>query len=363
MKTISVKLHKRSYEIIIGSGVRERLPHILESLKFSGPIVIITDKGVMSRAGFLIAPVLKKLSNSHFSIVVDDTEKSKSLRGFQNVIQKISEKTKTHLPLIVAFGGGVVGDLAGFAAATYRRGVPFIQIPTTLLAQVDSSIGGKVGIDLAHAKNIVGAFYQPKAVLIDPDFLKTLPKRQIQSGTAEIIKYAIISNQNLFRFLENNIQDILSLRKKTVERVISECVDIKTKIVEKDEFDDKDVRIALNFGHTLAHAIESAMGYSANCGHGEAVAIGMVLAGEISKRLDMLGEKDFDRIKALIKKAGFTVKFGRELFKKIIDSYGYDKKFISGANRFVLPKKIGSVEVIEDIPGILIRTVLREYSK
>ncbi len=361
MRRVRVDLGERGYDILIGAGSITMLPRLIRSMGFTGPIVVITDKVVMSKTARITDPVFKRLANDIFRIIVPSTERSKSLKVFQKTIHRISRKTKTHRPLIIALGGGVVGDLAGFVAATYRRGVPLIQIPTTLLAQVDSAIGGKVGIDIPEAKNLVGAFYQPRAVLIDTDFLQTLPRRQIRNGLAEIIKYAIIKSRNFFVFLENNMKDILSLKKGPLEKVIYECVSIKAGTVEKDELDNKDIRIALNFGHTLGHAIEAAAGYSKLYNHGESIAVGMILAGEIALRLDMLKEKDLDRIKKLIRKAALPVRVRRISVKDIMNSHGYDKKFITGSNRFVLPRKIGSVEVIEDIPGLLIRTVLREY--
>jgi len=281
---------------------------------------------------------------------------------FQDTVKKVSHKTRTHRPLILALGGGVVGDLAGFVAATFRRGVPYIQLPTTLLAQVDSAIGGKVGIDLPEAKNLIGAFYQPKAVLEDTDFLGTLPARQVRNGMGEVIKYAVIQSPELFRYLEDNIKSVLSLETNAIEKVISECAAIKAWVVEKDERDVKDIRIALNFGHTLGHAIEAASGYSGAYNHGESVALGMLLACEMAMRLDMLKDGDFQRIKALIRKAGLPGRIeGGISVQKIMEAHEYDKKFSAGVNRFVLPTGIGAVEVIEDIPELLIKTVLKEY--
>lgn len=346
---------------MIGAGVIKKLPGLIRSMGFTGPVVVITDKVVKARTGCVTDPVFESMPNDIVRIVVPPAEKSKSIEVFRDTTQKISRKTKKHRPLIIALGGGVVGDLAGFVAATYRRGVPLIQVPTTLLAQVDSSIGGKVGVDLPEAKNLVGAFYQPKAVLTDPDFLGTLPLRQVRNGLAEVIKYAVIESRELFEFLEDKMEDVLALKKKPLEKIIHECVAIKARTVEKDELDRKDIRIALNFGHTLGHAIEAASEYSTRYNHGESIAIGMILAGEIAMRLDMLKEKDLERIKALIKKAGLPGRVRGLSVKAIMEAYGYDKKFTAGANRFVLPKRIGKVEVIEDLPGLLIRTVLREY--
>ena len=363
MKKIKVNLNERSYEIIIGPGAIKKLPDVLKNAKHSGPVVVITDRVVEAKTKKVFSPTLKKLPNEIIKIVVPATERSKSFEIFQEVMHKISKKTKSHKPFIVALGGGVVGDLAGFVAASYRRGVSIVQIPTTLLAAVDSSIGGKVGIDLPQAKNLVGAFHQPKAVLIDTDFLKTLPRKQVRNGLAEIIKYSILKKGKLFGYLENNLKKIMTFDKKVLENVIYECASIKANMVERDERDVKDIRIALNFGHTLGHGIEAASEYSTAYNHGESVAIGMLLAGEIAKRLDMLKEGEFQKMKALVKKAGLPLLIEGVSLKKILYSHEYDKKFTSGTNRFVLPTMIGHVEVIEDIPELLIKTVLREYVK
>jgi len=362
MQKIKVNLGERSYRILIGSGATEELADFIKSSNFLGPVVVITDSTVLKKTKRIMDPAFKMLSNECLQIIVPPNETSKSIEFFQDTVQKISKKTKTHRPFIVAVGGGVVGDLAGFIAATYRRGVPFIQIPTTLLAQVDSSIGGKTGIDLTEAKNLIGAFYQPKLILSDLRFLKTLPRRELRNGMAEVIKYAIITDSGLFGYLEKNMGNILSAEEKSFEKVIYDCAKIKADIVEKDELDVKDIRIALNFGHTLGHAVEAASGYSNLLSHGEAVAVGMVLACEVALRLDMMKESELIRIKKLIKRAGFSLKLNGLSIKSIMNSYGYDKKFVTGANRFILPRRIGKIEIVDDIPGLLIRTVLRQYT-
>jgi 3-dehydroquinate synthase len=361
MKNIKVNLGERSYKISIGAGAIGDLSRLVGSAKFKGPAVLITDKVIASKLKAEVRAVQHQLPFDCHNIVIPASERSKSLKVYTDTMRKISKKTRMHRPLVIALGGGVVGDLAGFVAATFRRGVPYVQIPTTLLAQVDSSIGGKVGIDLPEAKNLVGAFYQPKAVLIDTGVLGTLPLKQIRNGLGEIIKYAVIKSPSLFELLEGKMKDFLLLKKKMLEKVIYECAAIKARIVEKDEFDRKDVRIALNFGHTLGHAIEAASEYSKAHNHGESVAIGMLLAGEISMRLGMFKEKDLVRIKDLIKKAGLPVKAHGVPAKGIIHSYLYDKKFTAGASRFVLPKRIGSVVVVEDIPELLVKNALKNY--
>ena len=363
MKKIRLDLGERGYDIFIDNGTVARLSAVIGSLGFKGPVVVISDKMVTKKAKKVFKPAFEKLRNDICWIDIAGSESSKSFKTFREVVYKISGGTKMRRPLIVALGGGVTGDLAGFIAATYRRGVPFIQVPTTLLAQVDSSIGGKVGIDLPEAKNLIGSFKQPQAVLTDIDFLRTLPARQLRNGLAEIIKYGIIKSRTLFTFLEGNIDKFMSLDSKVTKKVIYECSLIKSRIVEEDEFDVKDIRIILNFGHTLGHAVEAAAGYGGRYSHGESVAIGMLLAGEIALRLDMFPEKEFIRMKSLIKSAGLPVRIENVPLKKIMNSYSYDKKFTAGTNRLVLPGKIGAVEVIEDIPEILINAVLEDYAR
>jgi len=361
MKRVKVNLDKRSYNVDIGSGAARLLPERIKAMGFTGPVVVITDRVVKAKTIRIVSPVLKKLKNDVIQVAVPAGERSKSLKVFQDTAQKISRKTKLHRPLIAALGGGVVGDLAGFIAATYRRGVPLIQVPTTLLAQVDSSIGGKVGVDLPEAKNLIGAFCQPQCVLADTDLLGTLPPRQIKNGLAEIIKCAVIKSRGLFDHLDRNMKSVLALKTGVMEEIICECVAIKARVVELDELDLKGIRVILNFGHTLGHAIETAGGYSKTYNHGEAIAVGMVLAGEIAVKLDMFRQSDLDRMKGLIKKAGLPVRAEGVSAAKIMDSYGYDKKFTAGTNRFVLPKRIGAVEAVEDIPRLLVKTVLRKY--
>lgn len=361
MKKIQVKLQDRSYDITIGAGALRTIPAIIKNLSFTGPVVLFTDKTVQSKTKKVLSPILKAIKNDIVTVTVPAGEASKSIDVFTDVVKKISQKTKGHVPLILAVGGGVIGDLAGFVASTYRRGVPFIQVPTTLLAQVDSSVGGKVGIDLPAAKNLVGAFYQPKAVVVDTDFLKTLPKRQLRNGIGEVIKYGVIKKRSFFEYLEKNMDRLCNLNAGVLEKVVYESLYIKSRMVEKDERDVKDIRITLNFGHTLGHAIETASGYSKAYNHGESIAIGMLLASEIAIALDMFKEKDLIRIKDLMKRAGLPLCVKGVALAEVMESQKYDKKFVAGSNRFVLPKRIGAVEVVEDIPSILIRTVLKKY--
>jgi 3-dehydroquinate synthase len=362
MKKIKARFGKRSYEIVCGEGALSELPSIISGISKKCPVVVITDRNVIAGSGRLLSGVLNKVANPTVKIVLDPGERSKSLRVFENTVKKITLATKGHKPIVVAAGGGVVGDLAGFVAATYRRGVPLVQVPTTLLAQVDSSVGGKVGVDLPEAKNIIGAFYQPRAVLSDTRFLKSLEPRQVRNGLAEVIKYAVIKDPDLYGYLEKNIQKAVSRDSGFMEKIVSVCAGIKAGVVEKDEFDSKDLRIVLNFGHTLGHAVETASGYSDKYNHGESIGLGMLMAGDIGVSLGIFASRDLERMKSLISYAGLPVALERIPVKKVLEACRYDKKFTSGINRFVVPVSIGRVKIVEDVPESFIRGAVKRFS-
>ena len=260
---------------------------------------------------------------------------------------------------IIALGGGVVGDLAGFAAATYMRGIPYIQVPTTLLAMVDSSIGGKVGVDTLHAKNAIGAFYQPKKVIIDLNFIKTLPKNEIANGLAEIIKQALIKDKNFFHFLEKNIDKILSYDLYILKQTIKRSCEIKASIVMQDER-EKGIRKILNYGHTIGHAIESALNYKIS--HGQAIAIGMSYAAKLSAKLGFLHEGSVIRQNNLLEYIGLPHKLSHHKLKprKILEHIQYDKKIINGKINFVLLNSIGDVIISDKITLEDIKQILEE---
>jgi 3-dehydroquinate synthase len=293
-------------------------------------------------------------------VIIPDSETSKSHKTFFNVINNIARFDKGKKPFIAALGGGVIGDLAGFVAAVYRRGVPLVQIPTTLLAQVDSSIGGKTAIDAPFAKNLVGAFYQPRIVVADISVLRTLPKRETECGLSEIIKYSIINSRAFFDFLDRKIASLKRLEKENIEYVIKRCCEIKARVVSADEKDAKGIREVLNYGHTIGHAVEAASGYRGKYNHGEAIAIGMAAAAQISNRLGMLSEKGLSRIKNLIHKAGLPTKIKGLRFARIWDAQLHDKKFAHGVNAFVLPIRIGKAVIVKNVPKDLIRTAIKE---
>lgn len=352
----------RSYNIIISENILNKSGKILKSLKLGNSIFIITDNIVGKLYG---GKVIKSLKNAGFNdigkIEIKTGEKSKSFNTYIKILNKIYDfdKNQQKKVVIVTLGGGVVGDLGGFVAGTYRRGVNYIQIPTTLLGQVDCGLGGKTAFNFKEAKNLIGAFWQPKLVYMDIHTLKTLNLRELKCGLAEVIKYGVIKDSKLFKYLEKNIEKILNYNIVCLKHIISTCVRIKAKITSLDERDEKGIRIILNFGHTIGHAIESATNYKAYK-HGEAIAIGMITAGGIAKKLKLFSDSGFKRLKDLIKRVGLPTKIKNCSLKNIINSMRRDKKFVSGVNRFVLPVKIGQVKVISNIKESIIKTAIKE---
>ncbi len=360
--SLRVNLGKRSYSIKIGYGILTDTGSLLENLGIGREGFIITNRTINRLHGKCLVRSLRQKGFYVRTITVADSETSKSYRIFSNLIEKIASEDKGVRPFIIAFGGGVIGDLAGFIAASYRRGVPLVQIPTTLVAQVDSSIGGKVAIDLPIAKNMVGAFYQPKIVITDVSLLNTLPLREIECGLSEIIKYAVIQSKSFFKYLERNMKALKRLQRTQIEYVTRRCCRIKANVVSVDEKDTKGVRAILNFGHTVGHAIEAASGYKGAYNHGEAVAIGMVAAARIAQKLGMVTAADVERMCRIIKKAGLPVRTKGVNAGRILKSLSHDKKFIHRMNRFVLPTEIGSVKLVNNVPIKYITESIREIT-
>ena len=362
LEKIKIELDKgRSYDILIGYETLDKFGEHAYSLRCGNEAFIITSPGVSSLYG---KRVVKSLKSSGFKQVAmakfPDGEENKSLESYVRVIDQLYkfDRHQNKKLLIINLGGGVVGDLGGFVAATYRRGMNYIQVPTTLLALVDSGIGGKVGINWQDAKNMVGAFYQPRLVYVDMAVLKTLPRRELLSGMVEVIKYGVIEDPALFRLLERHSKDIISLKDwDIIRKVVSTSYRIKARIVEKDEKDEKGIRIRLNFGHTLGHAIEAATVYR-RYKHGEAVALGMACAGEIANRLGLFGKDELERLKRLISEVGLPLQIKGCGVREVINSMRHDKKFIGGKNRFVLPTKIGNVRIVEGVEEGIIKKVI-----
>ncbi|MCM8795531.1 MAG: 3-dehydroquinate synthase [Candidatus Omnitrophica bacterium] len=358
MRIIKVRLKEYPYDIVVGRGIIKSLGKFIRKLNLGKDAYIITNATIKNKYGKILERSLKKYNLNIRFRLIPDSEKSKSLLIALRLINDLARYDyKTKRVFIIAFGGGVVGDLSGFIASIYKRGIPYLQVPTTLLAQVDSSIGGKTALDLVEGKNLVGTFYQPRIVVSDTSLLKTLKSRQIKSAMAEIIKTAAIKDKKLFNYLEKNYRNILNLRDDTLRFVIERCSRIKAKIVQQDERENKGIRTILNFGHTIGHALEAAAGYR-HYNHGEAVALGMLVASDLSKALGLIDEKTQKRLENLIKAVGLPIRINRVPITAIIKAYYYDKKFITKKNRFVLLKEIGKTKIVENISLKLIKRVL-----
>lgn len=340
MRTLKVNLGDRSYSIHVGEKLLSRTGEFLKQVGCGGKVGIVTNPTV---AALYLRPVEESLSRSGFevtSILVPDGEEHKNSTSLSLIYDRLISDRFERNASIVALGGGVIGDLAGFAAATLLRGISYVQIPTTLLAQVDSSIGGKTGINHQQGKNLIGAFYQPRLVLSDLEVLRTVPRREFVSGLAEVIKYGIIADPGLFVLLEQQIGRLIDLDRKLLEEIVAVSCAIKAKVVEKDER-ESDYRAVLNFGHTIGHALEAVTGYGRFL-HGEAVAIGMNGAASISVNQGVCDEPSFKRIHRLIGAAGLPARMPSDISPlDIVKSMEVDKKSAEGRIKFVLCEGIG----------------------
>ncbi|MDP2896551.1 MAG: 3-dehydroquinate synthase [bacterium] len=362
MEKITVSLGERSYDIIIEAGGIARLGAFLGGLRLGAKCAIITDPRVKDLCGPLVTNSLADAGLRVDVVTFPEGEENKTLATVERLYHEMLSLGLDRKSFVVALGGGLVGDVAGFAAATYMRGIRFVQVPTTLLAQVDASVGGKVGVNLPEGKNLVGSFHQPSLVLIDPDVLRTLDGRDLKAGFAEVIKYGIIRDADFFSFLEENWEAILSLEPSAVEKAIAISCRIKAAVVAEDEREESGLRAILNFGHTVAHAIEALSDYR-TYRHGEAVAIGMAVAAEISERLGHLPKGDADRIESLLKSVGLPVTFSGLDIGQLVSRMRFDKKAVRDKIRFVLAKKVGEVFLTDDVPLDTLSQVLRKRSE
>ena len=356
MNKLLVELGENSYPIFIGENILENLGEMFKLYNFSRQVVVITDSNVNKHHGDVLAKGLSSSLKSFELITIPAGEKSKSLRTIENIVTQMLELGCDRQTAILAFGGGVVGDITGFVASIYKRGVPYLQIPTTLLAQVDSSVGGKTGVNHPLGKNMVGTFYQPKMVWTDLKLLRTLPKKEIVCGLGEIIKYGIIKDGELFELVAENLEKILALDLELLQGIVMKCCRIKAEIVAEDE-KENGLRMILNFGHTIGHALEAEIGYK-KISHGEAVVLGMLAESKIALSLKMLSKEDFLRIEGLIAKFNPRDKLKNIDSKRLLQFIGSDKKVASGRIRFVLPRKIGEVEIVEDIESSVIKSAM-----
>lgn len=348
MNIIKVNLKERTYPVYIHAPLN-RIGNFINTTepKNCQKALIISHPKLIKLYGKILHQSLSKAGiTSHFG-VIPEGEKSKNLTVVRKLYRQCIQFKLDRTSCMIALGGGVVGDVAGFVSATYLRGLPLVQIPTTLLAMVDSSIGGKTGVDMPEAKNSIGSFHQPKLVWIDISLLKTLPENEFRNGMAEIIKYGVIADKNLFKILEKKV--LFSFSISHFYSLVNRCVRIKAEVVSKDEKETKGVREILNFGHTVGHAIETMTHYR-SFKHGEAVAIGMCAAGFISEHLKLWGAQERLRMEQLIAKTGLPTRLKKNLSaKKIVETLFMDKKTQKGELRFVLPVKIGKV-IVKKIP-------------
>lgn len=354
MRTIQVELGGRSYPVIIKNGIINDIGPGLMDMGFSGRAAVVTNPVVEGFYGKAVAGSLKAAGFDVTVITLPDGEEHKTLENVSAIYDRLINYRMERLSPVVALGGGVIGDMAGFAAATYLRGVPLVQVPTTLLSQVDSSVGGKTAVNHPAGKNLIGAFYQPKAVFIDPDTLRTLSERELRAGLAEVVKYGIIWDKDFFEFLEKNAGNLLKIGAEMTFAIETSCL-VKAGVVAKDETEN-DLRAILNFGHTFGHAVEKVAGYGA-FRHGEAVAIGMALAARLSARLGLCVKGLDERVSALLVSIGLPVSLPDLPPDALIAAMKHDKKVVGGAMRFVLVKGLGKV-FLQDVNEAEIRAFL-----
>ena len=357
MKKVQVRLSYNSHNILIGSGLLMQTGARLKEIGFNDKLAIITDATVKNLYGNTLK---QSLTDSGFKVLlleIPEGEEQKSLETAGRLYYELTGFYAERTTPIIALGGGVIGDLTGFVAATYLRGVPLIQIPTTLLAQVDSSIGGKVAVNHGLLKNKIGAFYQPRLVISDIDILKTLTAGDLSDGLAEAIKYGVIWDEEFFTYIEENLDRIKSLDAEALEAIVFRSAKIKAEVVGKDER-DFGIRNILNYGHTIGHAVESVSDFKVQ--HGEAVAIGMLAAARISNKLGILDKNEVGRLKEVIARAGLPTQIPTLQFEKMIQAMKHDKKIMQGKIRFVLPKTIGEVLITEEVSPSIVEQVLVE---
>jgi len=350
MKTFSysnrvpVSLGDRSYEILIQPNILTQIGCVLQDIGLSGRVGIVTNPVVNEFYGRVVIRSLKKSGFSPFLVVIPDGEQAKSVSWLSKILDVLVTQRFERQDVVLALGGGVVGDVAGFAASVYLRGVPFVQVPTTLVAQVDSSVGGKTGVNHPIGKNLIGAFYQPRVVVIDPQALQTLPKREWVAGLAEVIKYGMIADSKFFEYLERHVEGLRAQAEEVIPTVIRRCCEIKAEVVGGDERESGRRRI-LNYGHTVGHALE-AWGHYKTWIHGEAVGIGMVQEASIARFLGICDQELVERQRDLIQDVGLPIAMPSMKFMDLWGAMQHDKKVVKGQINCVVPQKIGEVQVV-----------------
>ncbi|MDA8082533.1 MAG: 3-dehydroquinate synthase [Nitrospiraceae bacterium] len=357
MQTLRVELGDRSYSIVIGNDQLEGLGASLSAAGHKGRIAVVSNPTVFALYGDRVMGALGDAGFEPFRLLIPDGEEYKSLSSLESIYTGLLTARLDRKSLLVALGGGVIGDITGYAASTYMRGIDFVQVPTTLLAQVDSSVGGKTGVNHTLGKNMIGTFWQPRLVWIDIRTLLTLPKREFVSGLAEVIKYGVIWDREFFDFLETGAAKVLALDNDALVHVIRRSCEIKAEVVSKDER-EAGLRAILNYGHTIGHAIETATGYKKYL-HGEAVAIGMVAAARLSEVLGLMDGRQTERIESLVRDYGLPTAIPGDLgFDELLSCMQLDKKTVSGTLTFVLPEKISAVRIEKGVSPEAIRKAI-----
>ncbi len=357
MKTIEVKLGSSSYQIRVGGGLLGDIPAMLAELGFTSKAMIVSDATVGQLYGRQLA---RELSDAGLDVTVLDgpeNEEEKSLTTAGRLYGELTDALAERNTPLLALGGGVIGDLAGFTAATYQRGMPLIQLPTTLLAQADSSIGGKTAVNHGRLKNMVGTYCQPRLTVADTSVLASLSREQIGDGLAEIIKHGAILDSELFACLEDNLDCALALDAATMEWLVARSAEIKASVVEEDEL-DLGRRNILNYGHTTGHAVETVSDF--RVGHGQAVAFGMLVAGRVSRAMGLLSDDETRRIERLIERAGLVGEMPALDTERLLEAMQHDKKIVDGRVRFVLLRAIGDVTVSNEVGEEQVRAALEE---
>jgi 3-dehydroquinate synthase len=356
IEIVKIDLGERSYNIYIGEDTLSQTGRLFKLHKISKNVVIITNPLVDSLYGSVVKKSLEKVKANINLFLIPDGEKYKTLTTINQLYTMLIKRKIERNSTVLALGGGVIGDIAGFTAATYMRGLPLVQIPTTFLSQVDSAIGGKVSVNHPLGKNLIGAFYQPKLVIVDPSVLGSLSIRDIASGLGEIIKYGVIYDAEFFTYLEKNLSKIKVLNPKVLLLTIKKCCEIKTHIVSEDEH-EMGKRIILNFGHTIGHAIEAVTNYQ-KYRHGEAIIMGMLAAARISLKQGLLSKKTFQRLKRILTETKVNIGMQDMDIKQVLLQINKDKKVHNNKVRFVLPTGIGKVIVSSDVPITVVKRAL-----
>jgi 3-dehydroquinate synthase len=340
---VAVSLGSRSYDIVIKAGLMSELAARLHAVISTKQVGIVTDRHVAKHYLHAVLTQCKRAGFHPVPVVLSPGEKNKTLATVGKILDVLAKERFERKSLLLALGGGVVGDLTGFAAAIYQRGIPFVQVPTTLVAQVDSSVGGKTGVDHRLGKNLIGAFHQPKAVWIDPILLRTLPKREWIAGLAEVIKYGIIADKSFFDYLERTMPSLLRLDAQAVMQIVKRSCEIKAQVVAEDE-QESDRRRILNYGHTIGHALESLGGYRSLI-HGEAVGIGLVLEADLARYQGYCDSETVDRIRSVVLAAGLSDRVTTRSSGKVWTAMQHDKKVSQGKVVGVWPESIGRVRI------------------